>query len=426
MGAGSNRVAGVVTGAAVALVLLTLGGTASAAQTFHATPSGSGDCSAGSPCKVGEALALAVAGDTVEMAGDQGSYGTPASPLTAELPVHGGVTLRGAAGQPMPEIVTVAPGLPAVRLEGGRVVGIAIDYEGMEAAISGGGTIERVLALGGGAVGCQLGSTSAVLDSVCAGVSGIFSNIGESMVLTLRNATIVGTDTGLLSRSSAGVFQVNAVNTILSGVDKDIAASQFGAATVSVSLDHSNYETVTMENGATVTPAGSGANQTAGPLFRDAAAGDYSPLAGSPTIDAGLDDAANGALDLAGSPRALPARTGCTPITDIGAYEFLPVPPGCAGPLPAPPIATVGPLPVPKTRLVKARIHGAIASFRFRGSAGSGPLRFECKLDRRPFRRCSSPKTYKRLKPGNHRFSVRAIGSGGRDRSPVVFRFKTT
>jgi hypothetical protein len=57
-------------------------------------------------------------------------------------------------------------------------------------------------------------------------------------------------------------------------------------------------------------------NQQSPPLFRDAAAGDLRPAAGSPTIDAGTGDALLGGADPAGCPRSL----GGAP--DIGAYEF--------------------------------------------------------------------------------------------------------
>ena len=56
-------------------------------------------------------------------------------------------------------------------------------------------------------------------------------------------------------------------------------------------------------------------NLTANPMFTDAAAGDFTPLAGSPAIDAGafVDQVAT---DVAGGAR--PQGAGF----DIGAYEF--------------------------------------------------------------------------------------------------------
>jgi hypothetical protein len=415
---------------------LALPATAPAAETLYVSPAGSGDCSAGSPCEVGEALALALAGDTVVMAGDAGTYGTQVAPLMSELNVHNGVALVGAAGEPTPQIHSAAPGLPAVRLEGGRLSKLAIHYAGSRSAITGAGTIERVLALGGDGAGCELGGPTTVSNSVCAGVAGIFSNVGESTSLTLRNATIVGSDTGLFARSDSGAFQITAVNTILQGVDQDIRVDQVGSGTaVAIVLAHSNYETVATEHGASATAAGSGTNQVAAPLFVDAAGSNFAPLGGSPTIDAGLNDAANGPLDLAGNPRALPARIACAAVTDVGAYEFVPVPPACEPPPAAPqppPLPGPGPQPPaplraapPGTSIFKATIAAGSASFRFKASAGAAVLRFECRLDRKRFRPCRSPKSYRDLKPGGHRFAVRAVGPGGPDESPAIRKFRT-
>jgi hypothetical protein len=66
------------------------------------------------------------------------------------------------------------------------------------------------------------------------------------------------------------------------------------------------------------------------PLFANAAAGNYRALAGSPTIDAGVTDPANGPLALGGGARTVGAAT------DIGADEYVPAPapgtPGAPGP----------------------------------------------------------------------------------------------
>jgi len=62
-------------------------------------------------------------------------------------------------------------------------------------------------------------------------------------------------------------------------------------------------------------------------------------------------------------------------------------------------------------------------TFRFRADeAGSS---FECKLDRRPFRRCRSPFTSRWLAPGLHTFRVRARDRSGQvDPSPAFDSFR--
>ena len=50
---------------------------------------------------------------------------------------------------------------------------------------------------------------------------------------------------------------------------------------------------------------------------------------------------------------------------------------------------------------------------------------FECKLERKPFKPCSSPKKIKHLDKGKHRFKVRAIDAEGNvDPSPAKDKFK--
>jgi bacillolysin len=80
----------------------------------------------------------------------------------------------------------------------------------------------------------------------------------------------------------------------------------------------------------------------------------------------------------------------------------------------------------PRTTLRGAEIDhdGGRATFRFAGSAGLPPLRFLCKLDRRPFRPCRSPRTYRNLEPGDHLFRVRAVDQLGRaDRTAAMRLF---
>lgn len=71
-----------------------------------------------------------------------------------------------------------------------------------------------------------------------------------------------------------------------------------------------------------------------------------------------------------------------------------------------------------KTKKTKVR-------FRFRSSEPGSS--FRCKLDKKPFKPCSSPKKYRRLKRGKHRFKVRATDAAGNtDPSPARDRFRVT
>lgn len=75
------------------------------------------------------------------------------------------------------------------------------------------------------------------------------------------------------------------------------------------------------------------------------------------------------------------------------------------------------------TRRPAKRSHDRTPTFRFTANqAGAG---FECAVDKRPFRACSSPFTSPRLAFGAHRFRVRAFGAGRAvDPTPVSYGFE--
>jgi Right handed beta helix region len=77
----------------------------------------------------------------------------------------------------------------------------------------------------------------------------------------------------------------------------------------------------------------------------------------------------------------------------------------------------------PQTTIVKKKVKGRTAKFKFVSSeAGST---FQCRLDKKPFKPCPSPKKYKRLKPGKHVFEVRAIDAAkNKDKTPATRRFR--
>ena len=65
----------------------------------------------------------------------------------------------------------------------------------------------------------------------------------------------------------------------------------------------------------------------------------------------------------------------------------------------------------------KSKTTATTAKFTFKSEAGA---KFECKLDKAPFKACKSPVTYKRLKPGKHALQVRAKDTVGNvDKTPA-------
>ena len=111
-----------------------------------------------------------------------------------------------------------------------------------------------------------------------------------------------------------------------------------------------------------------------------------------------------------------------------------PTPTVTPGPNPQPtPTVTPSPSPTaaardvtaPTTSLRRAQISQASRRATFRFASGEPGATFGCKLDRKGFKPCASPKTYKRLAPGTHVFRVRARDRAGNlDATPTVKRFR--
>jgi hypothetical protein len=83
------------------------------------------------------------------------------------------------------------------------------------------------------------------------------------------------------------------------------------------------------------------------------------------------------------------------------------------------------PPPRPQTRILsgpKGKTHDRTPTFRFSSSLPGGS--FRCRLDQKPFARCTSPRTYGRLGFGPHRFQVEAVKGGRADLSPATRSFR--
>jgi hypothetical protein len=74
------------------------------------------------------------------------------------------------------------------------------------------------------------------------------------------------------------------------------------------------------------------------------------------------------------------------------------------------------------TKAPKARTTDRTPTIKFRSS--QNPATFKCKLDSKPFKRCTSPDTLPKLKRGKHVFKVRAFAGGTFDPTPATTRFK--
>ncbi|HVO55791.1 MAG TPA: hypothetical protein VMT37_15375 [Solirubrobacterales bacterium] len=314
-----------------AVCLAVLAPSAFATTTYYAAPSGSGsECTEAAPCELKKAEEVGfTAGDKIVV--EPGTYS-----LSVELAFRS-VDVGGVPGQPVPVIQTnghavragvgAAPAFHDLRIEGSGFFGpregsgerIFVSYTGNEDA-------------------CNLLDGGVFRDVVCwahGGHSGTHAigleADGETVEVSLRNVTAIDVDpggSGLFGEGSAGgVLTVSATNVIArASQGKDITAEYEGFSGAHLTLHNSNYATIFEEEPpfTAITPPGTNGNQTASPLFLDAAAGNFAEASGSPTIDAGSDDPLNGATALAGEARTLPRCLGGVSVTDIGAYEFVP------------------------------------------------------------------------------------------------------
>lgn len=114
------------------------------------------------------------------------------------------------------------------------------------------------------------------------------------------------------------------------------------------------------------------------------------------------------------------ATAAADPSSGDGCKDALPAA-MCALPQPPPPSPDITAPTAKITKAPKAKSSSTTAKFKFKANeAGS---RFECKLDKGKFKKCKSPKTYKKLKPGKHVFKVRAIDKAGNVGKPAKRKF---
>ena len=91
-----------------------------------------------------------------------------------------------------------------------------------------------------------------------------------------------------------------------------------------------------------------------------------------------------------------------------------------------PPASPPPPAPdttAPETTISKRYLAVGAAKFWFSANEAAG---FLCRLDKAPFKPCSSPRSYKHLKAGKHTFKVKAVDAAGNvDQTPAIARFKS-
>ncbi|HEX6228159.1 MAG TPA: calcium-binding protein, partial [Solirubrobacterales bacterium] len=198
-------------------------------------------------------------------------------------------------------------------------------------------------------------------------------------------------------------------------------------------IEGTNHDDTLVGNG--------GDNQILGRLGADsyfAAPGNDHILANSGDSDLVIDcgDGFDTALiDIPTSTYQDPSPTACESVEERPPNSFRPPdtppgpePPDADQPLPPPPQQTIRDTRPPQTRIKHRPPRRSLTkrksrrvAFRF---AANERARFRCKIDRRRYGSCRSPRIY-RLRPGRHVFRVFAIDrAGNRDRTPARFGFR--
>ena len=321
---------------ALCLAVLALAPAAQGAQRYVSTTGDGETCTQQAPCPIKVGIRDAKANDEVIIA--PGTYEVDeainSSPSAENVYVHGEL------GGPMPRIVAnLAVKSPiGFAAKGGRLGYLDILNEKAFAfgAFCFAGSVERVRVqvVGDDSIGIPQRAGCIVRDSLVRadgeGARAIEAGTGSGDASAIaRNVTAIATgpdSVGILSsftlnpfEGTPGTFTLDLKNAIATGGRTDLeAADPFGlGGAAKLVVANSNFDSAV--NGKSGTVVDAGGNQSAPPLFVNAAAGDYREAAGSPTIDAGASDLI-GPLDLDGSPRAL----GAAP--DIGAFELVPPP----------------------------------------------------------------------------------------------------
>jgi len=364
-----------VTAIATAAAALICAPVASAATRF-VSPAGTAasPCTDAAPCDFPKVLTLTGANDTivvksgtylanpgftvtvanVDIVGEDGTK--PELKLTGVFPAGQGIVFApGASGGKLRHLKLEALGrVTAVSAQATVTVSdVDVDATGPGVATSPGvpgppSAIRRsrisVTPPFGGEDGLRLNADTVVSDTLVridspVGLPGS-SAIASTSNSRFRNVTAIGSGTGsrgLLVQASSSPRVVSVKNAILRGdsAEFDMAVQTGGPApfspghpicmfdpllctdtvTSDVTIDHSNFRGTTGPLNAA-----SGSNQTADPQFTNAPGGDFRPKAGSPAIDAGIDDPDNGPTDLDGRARKIGSAV------DIGALEFDPPP----------------------------------------------------------------------------------------------------
>jgi hypothetical protein len=509
------------------------------AATRYAAPGGTGQAPCAdrqNPCSLfvaADESQGASAGDEVVLTpgrymDSKGDLGPQGSLLLAA-----GIEFHGEAGATRPTISLVQDrgNGGVIQQSGDTVKHIQIeDFAAVEPFIIAGGVAEDVISrsdAGPFTPACAL-LGGVLRDSACLSLGEHEIALGgppSSGTAKARNVTAISTGPESFGiryfvQPAGGpppTFELDAKSVIAEGAGSDIAGIADRGSVVTISLDHSDYDSITPStdgqpgSAVSITPLGSPTNIQEAPHL---AADGIHELPDSPTIDKGALDSASGAHDIDGNSRQIEAapdigademtistgtRVTCSPgVAAVGQQTICTATVANAASPVDPPrgevqlsadgepfdgegcqlVALSGSssscklgfeTDTPGSYLIRAQYVGdgghiassSLAALAVVSPSGERPPRrpelgperppatlalklphkkerrgvfrfaflsdqpgsFECKLDRSPFKACSSPRSVK-VRPGAHVFRVRAVNlEGVADPTPVVARW---
>lgn len=321
----------------LACFVLPMYATVALAEVRYAGPEGGGSApctTKATPCFLITALNSATSGDDVELA--PGDY-IQNTALSITIPIN----VYGEAGKPRPVIRRIGGTGNGLNVTTGATLSyVELTYNGVDRAISNAGTVSRSRIISTNTVSvsgaCEvLGN---YFNSICISMGGHgfyaeSNGAGVGPAKTVRNSVGVSfssdpNNCGLsIEHSVMASRTFNFINSALEGSAHSVCLSATGESAIILNLTNSNYRSLTSTGDSGATRVVNDTSSLQGlPGYVNQAGQDFHPAVGSPLIDAGLNDPANGALDFDGKPRTIGAAT------DIGAFESDYPPPVIAPP----------------------------------------------------------------------------------------------
>lgn len=340
---------------------------------------------------------------------------------------------------------------PGATIAGNEIFGGLFGIRAYGSVGAQGNTIEANLVANSSEAGMQLeNDANTVLGNDVEGSGGVGILVGSGILTGHASGNLIGGDTAAgentISNSTGAAIVVAGEESIQNEVRRNNGTGN-GGLFIDLGDNGPGNSSATGPNGGIQAPAIAGAtvsgvSGTAEPgakvrVFRkqtassgelrellvEAAAdgsGNWSATYGS-SIPAGTNvaasqtTAAKGTSELAAATTTAPSEGGGGGGSSAGTTT------GGGGTAPA--LDTKAPMTT-ITKAPKAKTASTTAKFKFK--ADEPVSRFECKLDKGKFKKCKSPKTYKKLKPGKHVFKVRATDKAGNVGKPAKKKFTIT